>query len=331
MADRPKEQIFEYIFGRQEIPAHIMDEFSRWLVEHESDQETEELMLEKWEEYSKTLFAESDIKGLKGIRKIIRDREKDRNARQGLATAALCTLAGVILFIAGYTASIFLNTSEKDITLVTAEGNIGEFTLPDGTKVWLNENTTLTYPESFSGKKRMVALSGEAFFEVRKDSERPFIVGMQSLDIEVLGTSFGASCYKDDKKEEIVLKSGSVCVSGASLQTPIVLKPNERLTWSPFDGSADIATIDVENTYRWYEKYLAFDNARFGDILANIEHRYNVDIRLLTSVSMDKRLSLTVIHEPLETIMDVISTLLPIRYEIHGDSLIIRDRYNNHR
>lgn len=329
MTVRQKEQIFEYIFGQQEVPAHIMDEFSRWLIEHESDQETEELMLEKWNEYSETLFAESDLKGLKGIRKIIRDREKDNKSRPGVLLTTMCILVGCILFAAGYASSIFLNRQEKDITLVTAEGNIGEFTLPDGTKVWLNENTRLTYPESFNGNTRMVSLSGEAFFEVRKDLGRPFVVEMESLAVEVLGTSFGASCYKDDKMEEIVLKSGSVCISGESLPSPIVLKPSERLIWSPFEGSADVAEIDVENTYRWYEKYLAFDNARFGDILANIEYRYNVDVKLLTSVSMDKRLSLTIIREPLETIMDVIATLLPIRYEIHGDSLIIRDKNNN--
>lgn len=328
MTDRPKSQIFDYIFSNKEVPAHILDEFSRWLVEHESDQETEQLMLEKWDEYSKTLFEESDLKGLKTVRKKIRRKEKTETTRVNLLMSVAAMLIGGILFFAGYSSAVF-NRHGKEITLVTAEGNIGEFTLPDGTKVWLNENTRLTYPESFDGKTREVELCGEAFFEVRKDAERPFMVQMHNLDVEVLGTSFGAACYLDRKVEEIILKNGSVKISGESMQNSVVLKPNERLTYSPFDGNVCVTDFDVENAYRWYEKYLAFDNARFGDILSNIEHRYNVEIRPLTSVSMDTRLSLTIIHEPLETIMDVMSTLLPIRYEIHGNSLIIRDKYNN--
>ena len=175
----------------------------------------------------------------------------------------------------------------------------------------------------------MVTLTGEAFFEVVKDTERPFRVDMTNLNIEVLGTSFGASCYKCDSKEEVILKSGSVKISSNKDAASVILKPDERLTYSPFDGKVKVDTIDVANRYRWYESYLSFDNARFGDILANIEHRYRVEIRPLTSVSMDKRLSLTIIHEPLETIMDVVSTLLPIKYEIHDGSLIIRDKYSN--
>lgn len=326
MSDSQKEQIFEYIFGDKEVPAHIMNEFFRWLVEHEGDRETEEMMLAKWEEYSKTLFADDDLKGLKSVRRRIRSAEKERKSP---GKAALAIITGCLLFLAGGALSAVLNRPVKEITLVTAEGNLGEFRLPDGTKVWLNENTSLTYPETFNGGTRAVTLNGEAFFEVRKDPEKPFSVSTPSLTVSVHGTSFGVSCYRNDKKEEVVLKSGSVSVAGRNLPEVIVLNPDEMLEYSPFDGNMSVKAIDVEHAYRWYEKYLAFDNARFSDILANISHRYNMDISVLTSVSPDKRLSLTIIHEPVETTMDIISTLLPIRYEIHGNSMIIRDKYNN--
>jgi ferric-dicitrate binding protein FerR (iron transport regulator) len=329
MAEEHKKQIFEYIFGKQDVPAHIKDEFSRWLLDHEGDPETEALLLEKWEQYSKTLFEEDDLKGLKGVRRIIRSKEKKKECQRRSMTAVFSILAAIILFFAGFASSTLWKETIKEITLITADDNIGEFVLPDGTKVWLNERSRLSYADQFSKKERRVSLSGEAFFEVRKETERPFKVIMGNLDVEVLGTSFGASCYKRDTKEEVILKSGSVKVSCEDSNVPITLKPNERLTYSPFDGNICVDTIDVANEYRWYERYLSFDNARFGDILANIEHRYRVHVKPLTSVSMDKRLSITIIHEPLEVIMDVMSTLLPIRYEIHDDSLIIRDRYSN--
>ena len=329
MAEEQKKQIFEYIFGKQDVPVHLKDEFSRWLLDHEGDPETEALLLEKWEQYSKTLFEEDDLKGLKGVRTKILDKERKKECRKRRLAVFFSVLAAIILFFAGAVSSTLLKETAKEITLITADDNIGEFRLPDGTKVWLNERSRLTYNEKFSRDERRVTLSGEAFFEVMKEPERPFRVMMGNIDVEVLGTSFGASCYKRDSKEEVILKSGSVKVSCADNNVPITLKPNERLTYSPFDGNICVDTIDVDNLYRWYERYLSFDNARFGDILANIEHRYRVHVKPLTSVSMDKRLSMTIIHEPLEVIMDVMSTLLPIRYEIHNDSLIIRDKYSN--
>ena len=329
MAEEQKKQIFEYIFGGQDVPDHIMEKFSLWLLEHEGDPETEALMLEKWEDYSRTLFKEEDLKGLKGVRTAIISKEKKKERRKNSIMGCATVLIAALLFFAGFISSNIFNEPVKDIMLVTSDNNIGKFILPDGTKVWLNEKSRLTYPEHFSKNCRLVTLTGEAFFEVVKDTERPFKVEMQNLDVEVLGTSFGASCYKCDSKEEVILKSGSVRISSDKDAAPIILKPNERLTYSPFDGDVRIDTIDVANRYRWYESYLSFDNARFGDILANIEHRYRVEVHPLTSVSMDKRSSLTIIHEPLETIMDIVSTLLPIRYEIHDDSLIIRDKYSN--
>ena len=329
MAEEQKKQIFEYIFGKQDVPAHIKDEFSSWLLDHEDDPETEALLFEKWEQYSKTLFEEDDLKGLKGVRKIIRSKERKKECQRRSLAAVVSILTAIVFFVAGVASSTLLNGTIKEITLITADDNIGEFILPDGTKVWLNERSQLTYADKFSKDERRVVLSGEAFFDVRKETERPFKVIMGNLDVEVLGTSFGASFYKRDTKEEVILKNGSVKVSCEDSNVPITLKPNERLTYSPFDGNICVDTIDVATRYRWYERYLSFDNARLGDILANIEHRYRVQVKPLTSVSMDKRLSITIIHEPLEVIMDVISTLLPIRYEIHDDSLIIRDRYSN--
>jgi ferric-dicitrate binding protein FerR (iron transport regulator) len=109
------------------------------------------------------------------------------------------------------------------------------------------------------------------------------------------------------------------------MKDDMTLAPDQVFAYSPFDGNVSISSTDADNSYRWYEKCLTFENTRFGDVLENIEHRYRVDIKKHTSVSMDKRLSMTIVNEQLEAVMEVISTLLPISYEIHGNSLIIKD------
>lgn len=322
-----KKKILDYVFENNDIPAYIMNEFSKWLIENEGDTETEAIMLEKWDRHSAAIFEENDLKGLQAIKSTINHRQKKRKIKTTMLRSACALTLAAAIFSIGYLTAGKLNTPVKEITLVTSEGDIGEFTLPDGTKVWLNENSRLTYPETFDKDKRHVSLIGEGFFEVRKNADAPFSLSMQNMCIEVLGTSFGASCYVGDPYEEIVLKSGSVKVSGATISDAITLKPNEQLTYSPFNGSVNVSDIDAANSYRWYEKYLTFDNARFEDILSNIGHRYRVEIKSLSSVSKDIRLSITIINESLETIMDIISALLPIKYEIIDDCLIIKDKH----
>ncbi len=322
MSEESKKQIFDYIFGSKDVPDHIMEEFSRWLVEHEGDEETEYIMLKKWEEYSGSMFDKKDLNGLKDIRKNIRSAGKSGKCRT--IAAFVMTVA---FFALGYFVSGIRQTPTDMITLVTAKNNIGSFILPDGTKVWLSGNSRLTYPETFSGTDRQVSLSGEGFFEVIKDCERPFTVKMNNIDIEVLGTSFGAVNRMDKGHEEVILKTGSVKISGEALEQSITLKPNQMLSYSSYDGTPEVKDVNAHDTCRWYEECLVFDNVRFGDIMTNIGRRFNVDVKLLTSVPMDKRMSMTIANENLGATIDLIAALLPIRYEIVGNTIIIKDKY----
>lgn len=325
MSIKEKKQILNYLFENDSIPAEVMNDFSLWLLENEDDSETESLMRDKWEEYASLKFEDEDMRGLSKMREIILDKERKQNVRKKAATGAIVVFSALVVFILGILLSPVINDPVKEITLVTAENSIGEFCLNDGTRVWLNGNSRLTYPEHFDSDIREVTLSGEGYFEVIRDENRPFVVNMSNVSIEVLGTSFGASCYDTSSGEEVILKRGSVKVSAKGMEDDITLVPDQMFVYSPYDGKVSVSSIDAGSAYRWYEKCLAFENTRFGDILENIEHRYRVDIKEHTSVSMDKRLSMTIVHEPLETVMDVISALLPISYEIHGDSLIIKD------
>ena len=115
-----------------------------------------------------------------------------------------------------------------------------------------------------------------------------------------------------------------------AFEEDITLKPNQILTYSSYEGKATVKATDAAESYKWYEEYLTFDNSRFSDILQNISKRYNIEVKTMTSTSMmDKRMSLTITSENLQAAMELITMLLPIRYEIIGNTLIIRDKYPN--
>ena len=106
-----------------------------------------------------------------------------------------------------------------------------------------------------------------------------------------------------------------------------MLKPDQMLSYSSYDGIAEVKNVNAYDTCRWYEECLVFDNVQLGYVIENISRRFNVDVKLLTSVPMDSRMSMTITNENLGTAMDLIAALLPIRYEIVGDNLIIEDKY----
>ena len=184
----------------------------------------------------------------------------------------------------------------------------------------------MKYNAEFSGKTRDVALSGEAFFEVRKDSLRPFRVSMNDLKVEVLGTSFDAMSYSFGSSEEVVLKTGSVKISGEHLRKPVLLRPDEKFALDRRSKRAFVEKVDARNYSQWFSPRLIFDNTPLRDIITNLERRYNIEISLSANISPEKRLSLVVYHEPLEDLMEVMSSLMSIRYRIDGNRVLIIKR-----
>jgi ferric-dicitrate binding protein FerR (iron transport regulator) len=151
----------------------------------------------------------------------------------------------------------------------------GEFVvaLADGTRVWLNAATTLEYPSSFGAESREVTLSGEAFFEVASDG-RPFRVRTGDATVEVLGTSFGVTCYAGGAATSAVLETGSIVFAGGGGE--VRLGPGERAEL--LDGGAiDVRRVDVRYHTAWRHGSFYFDNQPLREIMATLSRWYDVD------------------------------------------------------
>ena len=156
--------------------------------------------------------------------------------------------------------------------LMTPRG--GEFVvdLSDGTRVWLNAETTLEYPSSFAGGDREVRLAGEAFFEVEHDG-RPFRVLTGDAMIEVLGTSFGVSCYPEQPGTSAVLETGSIVFSAGNRE--VELTHGERVVFD--NGRIDLQQVDVRYHTAWRHGNFYFDDQPLSEIMTILSRWYNVD------------------------------------------------------
>ena len=255
--------------------------------------------------------------------------EKRKIFRSKALKYCIAAAAAAALFLTGAATSELLTGKRQETVLMASSENISSYTLPDGSKVWLNKNSWLTYNQRFGKKTRQVALKGEGYFEVNRDERRPFIVKMQNdLDIKVLGTTFNACNYPSLNKAEVILRSGSVQVSDNGRNEYVILKPNQKFTWN--EGSAEISSVNAKNCCRWFEHRLVFDNVKLKDILENLSHKYQTEISLNVGNLADKHMSMTIRDESVEDILDILTTLLPIRWRYQGAEIIIENKTKKH-
>ena len=274
----------------------------------------------------------TDVNAIPGIRREISgspEKKERKPFRSKALKYCIAAAAAAALFLTGAATSELLTGKRQETVLMASSENISSYTLPDGSKVWLNKNSWLTYNQRFGKRTRQVALKGEGYFEVNRDERRPFIVKMQNdLDIKVLGTTFNACNYPSLNKAEVILRSGSVQVSDNGRNEYVILKPNQKFTWN--EGTAKISSVNAMNCCRWFEHRLVFDNVKLKDILENLSHKYQTEISLNVGNLADKHMSMTIRDESVEDILDILTTLLPIRWRYQGAEIIIENKTKKH-
>ncbi|SFW84891.1 FecR family protein [Chitinophaga sancti] len=196
------------------------------------------------------------------------------------------------------------------VTLSTPRGGQYRVTLSDGTRVWLNAASSLSYPTTFNGKDREVTLHGEAYFEVAQQASQPFIVHTPKQDIKVLGTEFNINCYQDEGQTLTTLVTGSVRVEGRGGEKPLQLHPGEQAVLDNEDFT--VSMVDVSLYTAWKDGDFRFRATPLVEVLHQIERWYDLDvdytgipedIKIHASIRRDKKLS-TVLHA-LEKIGDI--------------------------
>lgn len=163
--------------------------------------------------------------------------------------------------------------SVEQCTLVVPEGKDARVTLADGTRVWVNANSRLSYPSRFEGGERRVSVEGEAYFEVAHDAAHPFIVRAGDVETRVLGTRFNVSTHGE--QPQVALAEGSVRVSAGQMSK--VIAPGEGATLST-GGQIEVRDVDIDDIIAWTEGIEVFDDATLEEILMQLGAWYNMGV-----------------------------------------------------
>ena len=205
----------------------------------------------------------------------IHKKEKRLALRQVLG---VIQRAAAVLFIPVFLLSAYLFIQQgqgnvRTLAVRTNPGVVSAFDLPDGSKVWLNANSELRYPSDFNADTRTVELTGQGYFEVTKNAHKPFIVKAdKDYSVEVLGTSFNVSAYKDESMIETTLVEGSVklnVVSGGKRMTQM-LKPNEKAEYQKGAGKIKVFGVNTEYDTAWKNGEIIFRNHPMDKVLKTL-------------------------------------------------------------
>lgn len=211
-------------------------------------------------------------------------------------------------------------------TIITPKGRQYQIILPDGSRMWLNAATTLTYPIQFARDKRVVEISGEAYFEVQKAENWPFIVKTKTQQVEVLGTHFNVSAYDGDQKAKTTLVEGSVKVSLIQHGTASkVLKPGEQATTYVNDAHININTIDPYEAVSWKENLFVFNDEEISEVMKKVSRWYDVEVIYHDGMA-GKRIGGTIPRfAQLTDLMDALMATGLLRYKMEGGTVVIME------
>lgn len=162
--------------------------------------------------------------------------------------------------------------------LRTPRGGQYKITLPDGTNVWLNANSSISYPTAFTGKERNVSITGEAYFEVAGEAKRPFTVKVNRMEVLVLGTHFNINAYADESTINTTLLEGAVLVRAGD-ENKLLMPGKQAQVNAAGDGIVAVKRVDVNNTIAWKNGYFSFDDADIPTVMRQLSRWYNIEVR----------------------------------------------------
>lgn len=228
------------------------------------------------------------------------------------------TVNGLLKYEAG---AVDNSIGMKYNTLNVPKGGEYSLILPDGSRVWLNSETTLRFPVQFAGGKRVVYLSGEAYFQVKKNTSAAFHVCTKQQKITVLGTTFNVSAYENDRFTETTLIEGKVAVEGGAER--VVMKPSEQYILDKRSGVGELKEVETEFYTSWIDGKFYFTSFTFEEIVKKLERWYDFtmiyeedDIRQMRFSGVINK------HRPIEEMLRFLEKTTDIHFKISGKNIV---------
>ncbi|MBS7564101.1 DUF4974 domain-containing protein [Mucilaginibacter sp. Bleaf8] len=206
-------------------------------------------------------------------------------------------------------------------TIATPKGGQYQVVLPDGTRVWLNAASSLTFPTAFIGKERQVVLNGEAYFEVAKNKAMPFKVAANNVTVQVLGTHFNVMAYDDEKLVSATLLEGAVKLHSG--QDDVLLKPGHQARFNKTEQSFKVVEVDTEEAIAWKNGYFMFNNENIYSVMRKLSRWYNVEVSFQEDLSKKTLWGTVSRFEDVSQVLKMLELTGTVHFKVEGRRITV--------
>ena len=299
-------QLEDWVLSSEENKAQFNAFKKAWMLSAIEGNEQNIEVNQEWENISDQLFSEGRIVPLKP--------KQGRRLNMYLRIAA----AAVILLLGSFW--VFQTLIKEDFVEVATQSQIEENQLPDGSEIALNQFSSLKYTPDKKGNYRRVELQGDAFFEVKRDTARPFVVKAQNIEIKVLGTAFYVDARDDVSQIQVIVREGSVSVNAS--RDSVILSADEIGIYDKTTGALSKKQNEDVNYMAWKTDVLVFDETPLEQVVFDLNRKFHAKISIADEEIRDCPLETTFDHQSLEAIIKIIETTFNITAERKNDQII---------
>jgi ferric-dicitrate binding protein FerR (iron transport regulator) len=308
----------------QEASQQEQQELSAWRSQLPENEKIYAEALKVWEQTGTYLDLEK-FDSDNGWKAVASDIKKPKTFRLTLSRIAVAASVMVLVAVAAFWLPLKTNQSN----LVTQQTNnvttLNDIVLPDGTKVSLNVGSNLSFPEEFSGENREVYLTGEAFFLVKHNPQKPFIIHAGESKIRVLGTSFNVNAYPEKDTVEVIVSTGKVEFSTKDAKQ-LILTKGEKGTLALSNSDLKKSENINPNYAAWMNKTMTFRNTPLGEVVETLRKVYHVNIQFDEEVVNEKEWTVTFHDQSLATVFSIMERTFDIKVEYNDDVYTLTHR-----
>lgn len=322
-----KDYLHRYL--RNECDDQDLDSVIELMLSPEKKEELDKLMQKHWNEKSDDESVPDLTNGLYRIHYLINENETLEPKKVSLyqyfnRVAAILILPLMIAF--GY--QLFNNRSnkiERFQSITTPLASHTSFDLPDGSKVWLNAGSTITFPTSFNSEERVVKLTGQAYFDVKKD-KIPFSVKTEKFDIKVLGTAFDVLAYSGEEAF-VTLERGKVSLE-TSTGIEAILNPGEQAVIEKTSGQIQQRKVETGKYVAWKDNRLIFNGESFESVCLKLQRWFNVEISIGDESIKNIPVNGMIEYESISEVMQLLEISAPVKctYNKNERKIVIKQR-----
>ena len=260
------------------------------------------------------------------------NKKKNSQSRRFNLWYQISTYAAVALLAVAISSMYFLFFHEEDNSLYSKyiggdglEADVVE--LPDGTHISLGSKTTFHYDKDYGKDKRIVYLEGEAYFDVAKQKDKPFIVKTKEQDIEALGTKFNVMAYPLDSLVITTLLEGSVQLKTMNFPERTIMRPNQQLIYNRNTKQASLFHVDARQFTSWTTGYYYFHEQSLKAILDRLSHVYGMQFTVNSEILNQRTFTGTFYRgQSIKDIMEIVNLSIPIKYKIDDRHVTISEK-----